>query len=111
MIQDSIKSIGIDGVYHRLFAGMITAQDWDRIMDTSNNDLNDRLQVQMDKENVEVTRAKTQIWMKQILECLQKMDQDLLLIFKVNDYLRTLDWRLGRPVNTFFFTVIVPPIF
>ena len=74
-------------------------------MDTSNNDLNDRLQVQMDKQNVEVTRAKTQIWMKQILECLQKMDQDLLLIFKVNDYLRTLDWRLGRPVNTFFFTV------
>lgn len=43
MIQESIKNIGIDGVYHRLFAGMITAQDWDRIMDQSNTDLNNRL--------------------------------------------------------------------
>lgn len=105
MIKTAIKNIGIDGIYYRLFAGMVTAQDWDRIMDPNQHQLSDRLEVSMDKEQLEVTRAKTQIWMKQIIHCLQTMDQDLLLIFKVNDYLRTLDFRLGRPVNTFYFTV------
>jgi aarF domain-containing kinase len=105
MIKSSIQRIGIDGIYYRLFAGMVTAQDWDRIMDKNQDDLGERLEVKMEKESLEATRAKSQIWMKQILWCLQTMDPDLLLIFKVNDYLRTLDWRLGRPVNTFYFTV------
>lgn len=105
MIKKAIQEIGIDSIYYKLFAGMVTAQDWDKIMDPNTEDVKERLEINMGKDQLESTRAKSQVWMKQILQCLQDMDQDLLLIFKVNDYLRTLDYRLGRPVNTFYFTV------
>ena len=64
MIKSSIQRIGIDGIYYRLFAGMVTAQDWDRIMDKNQDDLGERLEVKMEKESLEATRAKSQIWMK-----------------------------------------------
>ena len=38
------------------------------------------------------------------MECLEKMDSDLLLVFKVNDYIRTIDSRLGSPANSFYYT-------
>jgi len=34
------------------------------------------------------------------------MNNNLLLLFKTNDFLRTIDNKLGSPVNTFEITVI-----
>lgn len=102
MVKKAVKEIGIDNVYYRLFAGMVTAQNWDTLMDPEEKDLKARLEVSGGED---MTRIKGKIWMKQIAYCLQKMDQDLLLVFKVNDYLRCIDGRLGRPFNTFYYTV------
>lgn len=33
------------------------------------------------------------------------MNRELLLLFKVNDFLRTIDNKLGAPINTFKITV------
>lgn len=49
MLKMAIRNIGIDEENYRLFAMMVTAKDWDKIMDGSSNDVNSRLQVSMEK--------------------------------------------------------------
>lgn len=90
----------------KLFAAMITAKDYEELMDDSKKDIKERLSLEEEKKDVDALRRKTQVWMKEILQCLEKMNQDLLLVFKVNDYLRTIDFRLNNPINTFYYTVI-----
>lgn len=40
----------------------------------------------------------------QIVRCLQQMDHQLLLVFKVMDYISSIDNKLGRPVNNYYYT-------
>lgn len=39
-----------------------------------------------------------------IMKCLQNMDHQLLLIFKVMDYISSIDNKLGRPINNYYYT-------
>jgi hypothetical protein len=39
-----------------------------------------------------------------IMRCLQEMDPQLLLVFKVMDYISSIDNKLGRPVNNYYYT-------
>ena len=106
MIENSVKQMGIKDRYmYRLFTGMVTGMNWDDIMDKNEANLKERLDVPNSNEFKTETSRKMKMRFKQIVHCLQKIDQDLLLIFKVNDYLRSLDNRLGRPINTFYYTV------
>ena len=38
---------------------------------------------------------------KEIAETLQHMNRDLVILFKANHYLRSIDVKLGNPTNTF----------
>lgn len=40
----------------------------------------------------------------QIMKCLQNMDHELLLVFKVMDYISSIDNKLGRPINNYYYT-------
>lgn len=41
---------------------------------------------------------------EKIMRCLQEMDSQLLLVFKVMDYISSIDNKLGRPINNYYFT-------
>ena len=43
--------------------------------------------------------------MREINQCLADIHPDMLVIMKVNDYLRTLNNRLGQPTDTFYYVV------
>jgi len=106
MIKHAVHEMGIDSVLYRLFAGMVTAKSWDSIMDANVKTVSERLHVKTDQISKADTQTKSKMWMKEILHCLQTMNQDLLLVLKVNDYLRTINYRLGQPIDVFYYTVI-----
>lgn len=40
----------------------------------------------------------------EITYCLGKMNPDLVLVFKVNDYINNIDRKLGKPINKYYYT-------
>lgn len=43
-----------------------------------------------------------------IVQMLSEVNDTMPMLFKVNDFLRTIDTKLGSPVNTFTLTVLHP---
>ena len=103
MIQEASKLLGVKNYF--MFAAMITNKDWDVIMDKKRTDVKSRLTLERDEETRQDTVTKFNLYMQEIITCFNEMDNDLLLVLKVNDYLRGIDNHLGNPVNSFLHTV------
>ena len=93
------------GIYYRMFASMLTTKTWEEIMDGSDQSVKDRLGVSFDLESKRETQEKSKLWMREINECLLEVNQDLLLVLKVNEYLKSLNYKLGQPTDTFYYIV------
>lgn len=104
LILEACHDFGV-GKEYRLFASMITNQKYDRIMDKGEKNIKDRLQGRnLDKnEKLQENRDLALHYRRQILWCLEKMNRELILIFKVNDYLNNIDSKLGKPVNNYYY--------
>ena len=105
LIRQGVVGLGVKKELYRLFAGMITAKSWDDIMDDSHKTIKERLGLNLDQRLKSELQVKTQLWMREINQCLGDIHPDMLVIMKVNDYLRTLNNRLGQPTDTFYYVV------
>lgn len=88
-----------------MFAAMVTSKDWHEIMDKNERDEKKRLTMKLDPESKKELQIKFNLYIEDIVKCLQQVDNDLMLVLKVNDYLRNIDTKLGNPVNSFIHTV------
>lgn len=86
--------------YH-IFAAMITSKDWTDIMDKSKTDHKDRLLVVHDEATRSDVNLKFQLYLKEIMQTLQEIDNDFVIMFKINDYLQSIENRLGNPGNSY----------
>jgi aarF domain-containing kinase len=103
-IKKACKIFGVTN--HFMFAAMVTSKDWNDIMDKKKVDNKERLTVRLhDKETKTEAATKAKLYMNLILQSLRELDNDLLIILKVNDYLRAIDNRLGYPANSYLHVV------
>ena len=104
MVTQAVKDIGIDEEYWALFASMVSQKDYEKVVNSEEEiDMVEHLGVESEEERRHV---KDQVgnYLTEISECLRDMDPELHLIFKVNNYLKTIDMRLGKPINSVYYT-------
>lgn len=103
--EDIRKASKIFGVKnHYIFTAMITSKDWSDVMDKSKADHKERLQVTLDDETRKDASSKFKLYLKEIMQTLQDIDNDFVIVFKINDYLTALENRLGNPGNSYKYT-------
>lgn len=81
---------------------MVADRKYEDIMDESNK-LNIKTRLK-DKHGEEARQERIEACEKlekEIAETLRDMNRDLLVLLKINNYLRAIDVRLGNPTNTF----------
>lgn len=103
MIKYACERIGAERHYP-LFAAMITRRPWSAIMKNTGSDVKSRLAIKKSKRELNTTKVNMMKYRKLIGQILNEIDPDLQLLFKINDYLTTIDNRLGSPINTFYYT-------
>ena len=98
-IEKASKLLGVKNYF--IFAAMVTNKDWGDIMDKQQKDQFKRLHRETNSVTKEDTQTKFNLYMEEIVKALQEVHPDILLILKVNDYLRAIDGKLGNPANSF----------
>ena len=98
LLLKAIKDIGIKKNL-KLFTEMVTRQEFKKIMSDEEKNIKKRMKV----ENKDLIREYVIKHRIEIFECFEEMDNDLVLIFKVIDYLNHIDYKLGEPINNFYY--------
>jgi hypothetical protein len=80
---------------------MITSKDWDIVMDKSKTDHKERLLRTNDQNTKKDTSLKFRLYLREIMQTLQEIDNDFVIVFKINDYLTSIENRLGNPGNSY----------
>ncbi|KXZ42167.1 hypothetical protein GPECTOR_192g313 [Gonium pectorale] len=88
------------GEAYDIFASMLTQRSWDQILSARS----DHLTVERSPQTRQVAQAYMAAYGREISGLLQRMPRPLLLLLKTNDCLRSVDFALGEPVNTFVIT-------
>ncbi|KAK9823333.1 hypothetical protein WJX72_001997 [[Myrmecia] bisecta] len=88
------------GDAYQLFAGMLTNRPWSQITKQSA----DHLAIPNSAEERALAQEYAQHMAKEISSLLWRMPRVLLLLLKTNDCLRSIDFALGQPINTFVIT-------
>jgi aarF domain-containing kinase len=103
IIKYAAEKLGANEHYY-LFAAMITGRPWHTIMNKNQKDVKVRLAIgrSTTKKKIAVDRALR--YRHLINKILNDINPDLLMMFKVKDYLNSIDTRLGSPINTFYYT-------
>ena len=84
---------------------MVTHKDFDELMDgTKFYDLRGRLGVSSKEDRLRA-KQKADKNRKEVQSCLARMDQDLHMVFKVNNYLNSIYMALGNPSDNYYFIV------
>jgi len=99
LIKSAAENLGVKDFWP-LFASMVTSKTYDEIMSPEEKDLHDRLKPGTSKDEKAKLQQLAQTYHKEITEVLHHVNRDLLLVFKVNDFLRTLQNQLGTPIKT-----------
>lgn len=99
LIEEAARLLGAGNDY-KLFASMITQRTYEDIMKDEKN-VKERLR--RFKNDVEKERLMflAQEFHQQITIILQKINRDLLLLFKTHNFLSSLDNKIGSPINTY----------
>ncbi|GIL72531.1 hypothetical protein Vretimale_4271 [Volvox reticuliferus] len=88
------------GDAYDIFASILTQRSWDQILEARS----DHLAVQRTPQTRQVAQQYMATYSREITGLLQRMPRPLLLLLKTNDCLRSIDFALGEPVNTFVIT-------
>ena len=104
IIKDACEKLGV-GEQYPLFTAMVTNQQYSQVMNKDESDIKHRLQGKKTdgKKNKEKAKNLALHFRRQIIWCLEKMNRELVLIFKVNDYIKSIDNKLGKPVNNYYY--------
>ena len=118
-IQQSCSKMGIEKAY-TLFAAMLTARPFDEIMERSKtgslgvpktiqtheakNEItaenSSSLQVLDSREDKAMIRGYAKHFLKDIIALLGTVPRQMLLLLKMNDCIRHINYALGSPTNT-----------
>eukprot|EP00004_Rigifila_ramosa_P025424 TRINITY_DN7603_c0_g1_i1.p1 TRINITY_DN7603_c0_g1~~TRINITY_DN7603_c0_g1_i1.p1 ORF type:complete len:583 (+),score=125.05 TRINITY_DN7603_c0_g1_i1:164-1750(+) len=77
----------------KIFVGIVTARPFETATDTKSSN--------MSEQELEIMRDSIQIYASLITTLLETMPRPLLLLFKTNDLLRSVNIELGAPINGF----------
>jgi len=104
--EEMIKkaSVDLDCDFHQLFASMVTDRPYHDIMNENDGlRMKKRLGIRnrFDKAAIKESQEFAMSHHKEIVEILNGMKRELLLVLKTNNYLKSIDKRLGNPTNTF----------
>ena len=100
MIKESSAELGVD--LYDLFVEIVAEKDYNEVMNEDNkNNMKSRLEpCNSEAEKERRYKLGTEKY-QDVNEMMKGMDQELIILFKTNDYLRSIDKRLGNPTNTF----------
>lgn len=101
-IKQACKTLGVEEMY-TLLAAMLTSRPYDEIMERSKTgslsaDIKD---TRSDKAMIS---GYAQQFLTDIIEILDTLPRQMLLLLKMNDCLRHIDFSLGSPTNTLVIT-------
>jgi aarF domain-containing kinase len=98
-IKDACQSLGVGEAY-TLFAAMLTARPFDEIIERSKKgSLSKDVDTDSSADKA-VIRAYVNQFIHQIFGLLDTIPREMLLLLKMNDCLRHIDYSLGSPTNT-----------
>lgn len=100
LIEDSCKNLNIS--HYHLFTSMILNKKYDDVMTTNKKYSDTRFQLANNKKDKDELRKHVQDYHKDMTIILNNVRQEMLLLMKVNEYLRAIDRSLGIPMNNFF---------
>jgi predicted unusual protein kinase regulating ubiquinone biosynthesis (AarF/ABC1/UbiB family) len=99
-IKDACHNLGVDKAY-ALFAAMLTARPFDEIIERSKTGSFTAPGAKPDSQaDRAVIRGYAQQYMTDIFSLLDILPRQMLLLLKMNDCLRHIDYALGSPTNT-----------
>jgi aarF domain-containing kinase len=98
-IKDACQSLGVGEAY-TLFAAMLTARPFDEIIERSKKgSLGQNVDADSSADKA-VIRAYVNQFIHKIFGLLDTIPREMLLLLKMNDCLRHIDYSLGSPTNT-----------
>lgn len=104
-IEEAAAELGA-GEDYRLLAAMLTSRTYDDIM-REEKDIKARLRRWKTPEEKEKLLKIAKEFHKKITIILQKINRDLLLLFKTQNFLNTIDNKIGSPINNYKIMVIL----
>ena len=96
-IKSACKNLGVDEMYP-LLAAMLTSRPFDEVIERSQTGSLDASPVSGGGDKA-VIKLYAQRYLKEIFDMLDIVPRQMLLIFKMNDCLRHVDYVLGSPNN------------
>ena len=90
-IEEISRKLGVSNF--RLFASMLTARAWETVTGSG-------LRSQLDSKEKKILREAAAVYAAEITQILDVVPQQLLLLLKLNDNLRSINVDLGSPVDT-----------
>jgi aarF domain-containing kinase len=103
-IKESCSKLGVDGMLYTLLSGLLTARPFDEVVERSKTgsfDLSAKSKVQhKSQQDKAVIRGYAQKFLVDILTMIDKLPRQMVLLLKMNDCLRHIDYALGSPTNS-----------
>ncbi|KAK1746598.1 ABC1 kinase family protein [Skeletonema marinoi] len=96
-IKGACESLGVDKMYP-LLAAMLTSRPFDEVIERSQTGSLDASPASGGGDKA-VIKLYAQRYLKEIIDMLDIVPRQMLLIFKMNDCLRHVDYALGSPSN------------
>lgn len=98
-IEEAAQELGA-GDDHRLLAAMLTSKTYDDIMKEEKNVKIRLRRWKTPEEKEKLIKVATEFH-KKITIVLQKINRDLLLLFKTQNFLNTIDNKIGSPIDNY----------
>jgi len=107
-IQEACDGLGIRGQEaYSLFAGILTARPFDEVIERSKRGAFRRHHPAANPESRSdqaIIRGYAQRYLPNIMALLAVIPRQMILLLKMNDCLRHIDYKLGSPANTLLVT-------
>jgi aarF domain-containing kinase len=106
-IEAASRGLGlVDPDSYRLFAGMLLARPFDEVVERARQGSLQRRggPRNNDRSDQTIIQGYAQRYLPNIMALLAKLPRQMLLLLKMNDCLRHIDFRLGYPANTLLVT-------
>jgi len=100
MIREAAENLGV-GQFYKLLAIMVSRKDFKDIMNQNEKDYNKRLRLPNKEEQKEMAKQLNIDIIRDITVLMSEMNKDVLLLFKVNDFIRFITLQLGSPVKQY----------
>ncbi len=104
IIEEAAHELGA-GEDYKLLASMLTSRTYDDIM-KEGKEMKERLRRWSTPAEKEKLIAMANEFHKKITLILQKINRDLLLLFKTQNFLNTIDNKIGSPIDNYKIMVI-----